>query len=107
MRNVLLLVAASIIAAIGALEATNAPKTNEFNAELIPDPDTNAPIKLLSATNKPAPPRLPVYVLPEMLVTMLPDGTRFMFIEQHHLQELAKKFRTVRYTNIIVYADGI
>lgn len=104
----LLFLSTLAIIAIGALEPTNAPKTNTFDAELIPPPDTNAPIKLQSGvTNKPAPPRLPVYVLPEMLVTTLPDGTRFMFIEQHHLNELAKKFRTVRYTNLVIYSDGI
>lgn len=78
----------------------------------LPDP-TNAPPKLQSviakeATNAPPrAPRIPVYVLPEVIEVRIPGGMRFIFVEQHHMQELAKKFPAIRYTNIIIYADGL
>lgn len=76
-------------------------------------PAAPSPIKLLSSkpplgTNgSAATTRLPVYVLPEVVVVQLPGGSMLTFVPEVHVHELAKKFRAVRYTNVVIYADGL
>lgn len=72
--------------------------------------DTNKPpivLQSVEAKKTNAPPRIPVYVLPEVIEVRIPGGMRFIFVEQYHMQELAKKFPAIRYTNIIIYNDGL
>jgi hypothetical protein len=97
----------SVLCAMAAIAAeTNAPPvTNKVEKT---EPQTNAaPIDLQSAKAiATKPPRLPVYVLPEVFIVYLPNQT-LVFVEQHHIAELAKKFPSSRSTNIIIYSDGL
>ncbi|MDD2766007.1 MAG: hypothetical protein PHE83_18750 [Opitutaceae bacterium] len=86
--------------------------TNETWKTAAPRPTNDSataaqPVKLESvAAAQAKAARLPVYVLPEVIVVNLP-GRQFMFVENHHIQELLKKWPGFRMTNVVIYQDGL
>lgn len=48
-------------------------------------------------------PRIPLYVLPEVLVVQTPAGA-VVFAPEFHVAELAKRFPAARMTNVVVWS---
>lgn len=91
-------VAALLLYAVTHAADTNTTKTAATNA---PAASTNKePIRLQSVKDEA--PRIPVYVIPEIVVVMTPIGP-VTFAAQHNIEDLAKLFPAHRVTNIIIY----
>lgn len=86
-------------------QSTNAPLPKASELMQQKDRATNEPTKF--STNMTAVPKLPVYVIPDMILITLPDGNRFVWMAQHHAEELVKMFGGTRITNVVIYSTGL
>lgn len=94
--NIVTILALSSVCLWAAVDGTNC---NPPAAE-----ETNLPPvkKLESVVTNALPPKVPVYILPRVIIVQTPQGT-VIWTEEHHIRELARLFPSGVQTNLVIY----